>query len=271
MHARPKVSELFALSIQRLKKHFAGTYHIRVFAVISDAESEAVCNQYGIPFHFTENLPLGRKWNSGLKEVMAFDFDYLLIGSDDDIMSNQLLESYRPYIRKNIPHFGIKSLGFYCCQTQRALIFKYKYKTTKLVGCGRMLSRGLLEDVALRMEVKIQGPIQGFTKGSTCILSYKQASYFKAMDSVLFLSEKPNWSLWENTINRGLDNSCESYLVSQNYIPIVVPSEKILITDIKSSVNIWTFQSFIKLSTEVHPDQVLDFFSSKEKEHLSKV
>lgn len=135
---RPHITRLCFAGINRMRQH--PDYDIQVVAVISEEEMIPLCEEFGVDWVMHKNEPLGEKKNAGLKYCQQFEFDYLMEIGSDDLILNELLDSYKPYLGV-WDFFGIRdaayinSTGGQC----RRLISKATY------GAGRMIKRSLLE------------------------------------------------------------------------------------------------------------------------------
>lgn len=142
---RPEITELCFVGLERLRQH--PDFDINVLAVISEESMVPLCIRYNIDFVFHVNQPLGMKKNFGLQAAAKYDFDYLMEIGSDDLILNELLDSYKPFIAKGELFFGIRdaayidSEGGYC----NRLISQSTY------GAGRMIHRSLLEKCSFRM------------------------------------------------------------------------------------------------------------------------
>ena len=145
MFNRPRVSELFARRYHILKSYNPRLYRIGCIAAVSDDDSGAVCEAYGIHATYVENAPLGRKWNLAMEAALLLEFDYALILGDDDIMACELLDAYCDYMNASVPYFGVNELYVYSPLHDAAVRFTYPESVAKLVGCGRMIDRTAIE------------------------------------------------------------------------------------------------------------------------------
>lgn len=193
---RPEITELCFMGIDRLRKHPA--YNIQALAVISEPEMIPLCTKYNVKWIMTDNFPLGRKKNKGLIETSNFEFDYLMEIGSDDLITNELLDSYIPYFHK-YDFFGISDAAYIESENLacRRLIF---HKST--YGAGRCMSRRLLEDM--------------------------------------------NWNIWDNNLQRGLDNNSTLRIGTKGYTFYKVPPMDVPgVIDVKSQENLWKFNYFL--------------------------
>lgn len=141
---RPHITELCFVGINRLKKH--PDFDIEAVAVLSELDMIPLCEKYGINYTMHPNEPLGAKKNFGLQYCKNFDFDWLMEIGSDDLILNELLDSYKPYFEK-WNFFGIRDAAYLNSETGdcRRLISKATY------GAGRMIKRELLDKVEWKL------------------------------------------------------------------------------------------------------------------------
>jgi glycosyltransferase involved in cell wall biosynthesis len=137
---RPQITELCFMGINRLMKH--PDYDIQALAVISEDEMKPLCDRYGINYVYAENTPLGRKKNIGLKHAKEFDFEYMMEIGSDDLVFDDLLNKYKPFINKN-HFFGINDFAFIDTETNLCR----RQRNKGYYGAGRMISRYVLESM----------------------------------------------------------------------------------------------------------------------------
>lgn len=192
MHKRPKVSELFAIALNRFIAAAPKDYSIEVIASISEPEAEQICKKYGFNYIMTENISVSHKWNVGMTEAMNINFDYLMITGDDDLFSNELWSHYQSRINRKSDYFGLRSIYFYEPRTNEACRFKYPYD--KMIGCGRMMSRELIVTCTPLWE---QGLSSGLDHSSeTNILGHGFDLDFIDTTKPLAVDIKTNTNIW---------------------------------------------------------------------------
>jgi hypothetical protein len=275
MHERPLISELFAIAATRLKKENDSKYDVTIVSLVSDPESRLVCERYGIEIVKTVKRPLGRKWNQGIATVLErYTFDYMMQMGDDDIMSSSLLDLYAPAIAARLPYFGMKKLYFLDALSNMATRFTYKHETNKLVGCGRMFLRSALEATGYHTGIIPRKSCQyigvKLEKSVPVYLPTYQAKYLDAMHYA-DIHAGQRFSLFADGLMRGLDNHSEMSMVMNNYFPAVIETEKPLITDVKSRVNIWRFDQFSHLGESCKPSAAMAHWGDDEKEYYTKL
>ena len=274
MWNRPLVSELFAMSIQRVINDNKKDFDIILMATVTGAESKDVCRRYDIPFVEGPNNPVSRKWNRGLEEALKQQWDYLLIMGDDDIMSSDLLTHYKPYMEGGYNYFGVDTLYFYSPVQHRAVHYTYSYPTPQLIGCGCMISREAVEDTGWKVMAssKADIPYMGTTLPANHdrFLPMYQAKHLQGK-GILRINSAPVFQFWRDGIDRGLDSDKDNSLVFNGYRPYVVKTPAPMITDVKTKQNIWSFSHFTGLdypTTKV--ENATAFFSQEEKEFVKQ-
>lgn len=116
-------------------------YEIEAVAVISEESMIPLCEQYDVKYCFHENEPLGKKKNQGLKFCSQFDFDYLMEIGSDDLVTNDLLTHYKPYLSHGF--IGVRDLAYLDSETGICR----RVQSTSTYGAGRIISREYLERV----------------------------------------------------------------------------------------------------------------------------
>lgn len=269
MHKRPAISELFCMSALRLVEASKSKFDVRIYSLVSDDESEEICNRYNINVIRTVEAPLGRKMNNGIEEALAlWDWDYLLQISDDDVVSSNLLDIYEPYIKNRVPYFGVKEIYFLDAIKWRAVRYKYQYNTDKLMGCGRMFLREAIEKTGWTQVVipKNDYSFNGvkLKNNQPVRLPLYQARYLFAMECVTY-SSGPEFMLYDDEQVRSLDWVSEYKMLFNGYHPVAVETKFPMLTDIKSTVNIWEFDSYRIGGEKVKPEEAMSFWSGDEK------
>lgn len=106
---RPEVTRLHMQNVRRLAEYDPARFEIVPFYVVSEDWAQEMCNEFGYRFHRTENSPLGRKMNEGLRQFIDEPFDFMLGLGSDDFTSPEFLEEYLPYFETR-PIFGLKEV-----------------------------------------------------------------------------------------------------------------------------------------------------------------
>lgn len=139
---RPEVFEICLAGIKRLQQYAPERFKILPFFIVSEPEAAAQCERFGFDFIFHKNQPLGAKKNAGLKHVMEnYDFDYLMELGSDDLVTNDYLDYIEPYMAAGVGQFVPRDVYFIDIRTGQTA----HWRTDKILGAGRCISRGALE------------------------------------------------------------------------------------------------------------------------------
>lgn len=256
---RPEITEICFMGLKRLRER--SRFSIECLAVISEEEMIPLCEKYGIRWTMFANNPLGAKKNHGLNEAMKLEWDYLLEIGSDDLVKDELLEMYAEYAGK-YEMFGTKDSIVLDSETGRCI----RLQSDTIYGLGRCISRQVIEKHCFGFEVIAKEGImaQGRTtgKGKKGFFRVDQAAELKILGRVEVLGEA-KYKLWNDMIDRGLDNNSNYFLLTVGVGYKTVPTEKPLTIDIKSKVNIWPFNE--KLGTKYELNQALQGLSQEEQ------
>lgn len=143
---RPEITAICFEGIKRLQAYDPERFDITPFCVVSTEEDAALCEYYEFDHCMAPNIPLGRKWNIGLRQALDnLEWDYLVQIGSDDLLHSHLLESYDRIIQDGIPHAGVRDLYFVNPATREAISYTYSRTFYRLIGAGRIFSRTALE------------------------------------------------------------------------------------------------------------------------------
>lgn len=150
MYKRPAISELFLMALKRFV--IASGYECKLITIISESESfyNTLMYKKGGLIVSHNNFPLSNKWNYGIEKALTLGWDYLFLTDDDDFYNHELWEVYKPHIEAKADYIGLRSNYFYDLPTGEAVSFRFPME--RMTGCGRMLSRKLVEDCFPLME-----------------------------------------------------------------------------------------------------------------------
>jgi len=140
---RPYITEICFTGIKRMKTH--PDYEINALAVISEPEMIPLCEKYGIDWVMHDNNPLGAKKNFGLQKAKEFDFDFLMEIGSDDLILNELLTHYLPYLKFGF--IGVKDVAY--LDSSYGECRRHISKST--YGAGRVISRSILEKMGWKL------------------------------------------------------------------------------------------------------------------------
>lgn len=248
--------------MNRLNKEFnlSGTF------VTSTAEDFELVRRYA-PHHFNviqyENQPVSNKFNHGFFEAMKSDWDYLLIIGSDDLLSNEglqlLLDAGRPYV-------GFGEMHIFGAETHEWR--RFKYEEARLIGAGRLIAREALNSFVnrcttyFRKDQELGGIV--YKAHEPFEISVDGAKYLESIGLVKHISKPYNLGLWENGLNRAMDNSSELRLLMKGYTPFKVISDKVHVVDVKTDQNITSWSRF----ADVKPNDDPKWFMSYEEREI---
>lgn len=201
----------------------------KVICVVSEQWAKDLCDEYGFIWVEEENLPLGNKWNAGIKEVMKHDFDYLLQLGSDNLISPQIFDYYSELMEKGIDFFGTKQIYF--LEGDKAKL----HTNGECYGAARVFSKKMLDVVTKWVEAECltsnSGTYGAFTVGERVLMPKKYLS-------VHFRKLKEITMLWPSDINSCLDWNSEIHINLQGYPIHEVVMDVPHVLDIKSEVNV---------------------------------
>lgn len=241
---RPHIFKLCMKGLARLNKNAKDIY-LEPFCVVSEDWAEQYCLDKGIKYCWVENSPLGRKMNYGFGDAMKEDFDYLMQINSDTLLADELLEIYRPWFENKTHLFGIDKVHFVDSNAKASRRAKLVDYTLTICGAGKCLERKFLENYGYRVEVEWLNSYSGlwgsFSPGEKYILPVSKADVLVSQGAAK-ITGNPRWMLWPDGMNDTLDHSMNFRLIlwgcENKCIEI---GEKPLVLDLKSEVNIWTY------------------------------
>jgi len=251
---RPEITAICFRGLCRLREEF----DITALAVHSGGFEE-LCQLYDVIPLEHKNLPLGKKWNAGLREALKYDWDYLLTLGSDDLLSNELLRNYTWQDEAA----GINRCGILDTLTGETAIFDNSYA----IGCGRVIRRDVIERLGDMVTVKYRechvGPFGVITPGKQITISRHFLD--RIGQAEIISEEKTTPKLWGDDLNQGLDYSSDCLLNANGVIQKIYPSDKILALDLKSGVNIWPFEHYTK------KEFTIDWLSKEEEDAIRRL
>jgi len=275
MNKRHTVSRLWALGITRFIKAAPEGVECQVLVVASEDDSVPLCTEFGFEIHRHPNQPLGKKFNSGLQYAMEkLNWDYLLLMGDDDLISNEAWAHYLPVMQQGFPYFGFNSIYFYSPAQQKARLFSYAMQgcPDKLIGCGRVFRRDILDRVCWNATVMFRAE---YTTGDSYFPANKKvtvpvlyADYLHKLKVAEIHSEKPFFKFWKDEQQKGLDNESEVRLLNNGFFPFVIETDKPMMTDVKTGMNLWGYDHFISLGVDAKPDDAVEFMGEDEQDFI---
>lgn len=238
---RPEITELCFMGLQRLMKRG----NVKSLAVISEESMIPLCEKYDIDFIMHENLPLGKKKNALLNAMMKQDFDYAIELGSDDLIFDEVFEAYQPFMERGEDFFGSNKMIFVDaingeCRFYTALEAQYGIGW----GLGRCFSRKLLEATGGKKKIKaLTGIIceETIPEGVETFVDKRTAEGLVLQGFAEILESDRTFFLWDDDVNRCLDNNSNQRLAERGFKYKVVETSEPILADIKSDENIWGY------------------------------
>ena len=233
---RPEITKICFVGINRLIKN--SRLPIEAFAVISEESMIPLCKKYNINYTFYKNEPVGEKKNHGLNEAMKLKWDYLLEIGSDDLVKDELIDLYEPFLGK-YDLFGTKDAIVIDSENGRCM----RLNSDTTYGLGRCISRKALEcaygiDVLALEGIMASG--RTTAKGQQGFFKPEVARELETLGRVKLLG-KPRYRLWKDDINKGLDNNSDFFFMKNGIGHRAIKTTKPLVIDIKGPDNIWPY------------------------------
>ena len=251
------------MGLQRLMKYDPDRFQCSAFAVISEEEMIPLCKKYGIDYLMYDNLPVGKKKNAGLDVVIKKDFDYLIELGSDDILCNKLLDYYEPLMKSGEDFFATKNIAFIDGVDGQARIWQYDPNLVQ--GLGRCMSKKLLTTMTGKIMVRAKTAIISddnlLCENEKGFLNPNQVK--ELAEWVEIIPNEIGTFMWNNNINRGLDNDSTTRILGKGFTFKLVETPEPLMADIKSDENIWGYNP--ELGDDYDLEKFLSKLSQKEK------
>lgn len=261
---RPEITELCFMGLKRLMKH--DKVNASAFAVISEESMIPLCKKYGIEYLMYENIPVGRKKNAGLDEVLKKDFDYMIELGSDDVIQDKLIDHYLPFMEIGEDFFGSRNFCFIDGPMGQCMEWQCDPDPNFNPGLGRCMSKKLLMSmsgkVMVKANVSILSDANVISEGESGFLEPDQAETFSKLGWAEILPNEIKTFMWGN-MNRGLDNDSSARIFSKGYKFKWVETPEPLMADIKSDENIWMFNP--ELGKPYDLEKFLNGLSKEEK------
>lgn len=248
VHGRLPILKVCLAGIERLKKN--KEIEFSSLAVCSTKQEASILRKHGCHVVITENTPLGRKKNTGLREALKLEWDYLMELGSDDLIHESLLDAYVSLMHAGVDFFGVKNVMFYDTESKQVAQWENGFP----IGAGRMIRRGVLEGVKNKVRVKITkhfaSPNMLGIPGKEMLLPNQIATDLIGSNVAVKIADEP-WCLWNDEKMSGLDNNSMITICSHGYKVKTVESEYWQVLDIKSAENINSFDWFTPVNYDV--------------------
>lgn len=276
MNKRPAVSKLWARCINRFIASAPEGYECRVHVAYSEEETMDLCTFSGFESSRHPNHPIGRKLNKGLLNCLKYEWDYLLIMGDDDFLLPEAWNYYKEAMEAGFPYFGFGDILFYSPQAGKARHFDYADSGSrqKLMGCGRMIHRQAVEQCGWNAEIKFpkdyrHGGVE-YPGGVSLTMPAYRAAYLVNLGVAEATNGEPFFEMWNEKLQRGLDNDSEIRLLFNGHPPYCIPTDKPMMLDLKAEANLWHFAHFVGISKTVPEADALAFFTESEQAYIKE-
>ncbi len=136
--------DLVQINIDLLKKQ---TKPCKILLIVSSPKDKLFAIKNKVDWIYTDNQPLGKKWQIGLYECKKYNPNAILINGSDDLLSPNWIEKTYPFIKKHKYDIVGKS-NWYLLDLIEKEPYKISYKNNNiLLGAGRLISRNILDEI----------------------------------------------------------------------------------------------------------------------------
>lgn len=151
-YKRPRIFNVFLQNFVYLKKLFRAVVDLKL-VVVGDKETDEqnyyLAERYdaSIIWVQSENLPLGRKWNSGLSAIKDIEADYIMIMGSDDFIDKKLIERYIQLAKSGVDYVGVIDL-YFMNSVNGEMGYWPGYMDARrgeTIGCARMIKKEIAE------------------------------------------------------------------------------------------------------------------------------
>jgi hypothetical protein len=246
----------------------ANRLNLRVFAGVHCDSDAMVVQDYAREHElfWATNDP-SAKFNKALFLAYEAGYDHFVIMGDDDSVSKEVLGDY--------DHAGFSRNHYVDTRTGSVGLHDYtrKHSYPKVIGAGRVLSRKVVEDTCFDVRAEVirdhDDPFLRFKVGSVHSWNMNTAKMFEQLGVVKIIST--NYiGLWPSNLKRGMDWRADYRLIASGYIPYLIDKhyQRVHVTDVKSSVNIWPYSILEKDLSDATINDATWFMDEDEKEYL---
>jgi len=139
---RENITKICFDNLKELQKK----YNIEVMCIISETWAKMLAFEYGFKYVEAPNECLGTKMNIGVEAALKCEFDYFMNLGSDDIITERLIEIYKPFIDDKRAMFGSTKATFIDSQSKNVKRLDYKF----MFGAGRMIRKDVLVDCVVK-------------------------------------------------------------------------------------------------------------------------
>lgn len=141
-HNRVEISKIFWENAQDIG--------LDVIAIVSDVENKELAQKYALKVIWSDNKPLGAKWQKGIVELKNYDFDFFLLLGSDDLISQKLLDIYKKEFETNqTKYIGLMDAVAMDFKSKLFRLFNgYRtHRRGESLGSGRVMHKSILEQL----------------------------------------------------------------------------------------------------------------------------
>ena len=125
---RPEITELVYKGFDRMQSILKEEgVDSEVLVVSSEDDQTKMAKDRGYHVCETENSPLGRKYNNGMKKALELEWDYMLEMNSNNLLSSLYVRIWLAAARENTPMFG--SQHFYVMLNDRIRFKEFKRRS----------------------------------------------------------------------------------------------------------------------------------------------
>lgn len=262
LNERPTISRIMLNCAQRLD--------VRVVAACHNEADAALVYEYGGDVVLVKDNNPAAKFNAALFAAIASseNFTHFIIMGDDDSISDEVLK------HGDKDFVGFADNHYVDTETGKVGLHDYRRNTPypKPIGAGRMISRRAIYDTAYFVDCRVireHGDIYcRFKQGDNIRMRLSVAQMLERMGFVKII-EREYIGLWPVLSKTGLDYRSDLRLIRSGFIPHIIESDKVHVTDFKSQRNIWQFGILENKMTTSTLDEATWFMSEHEREYVN--
>lgn len=224
--------------------------NVDVLIVGSEPDHKKLATKYKFQYCEYENK-LGAKLNYALSVALKSEWDYLMQIGSDDIIHPDLFQEYKKYY--GLPVFGIDKCYMHEHATGETKLFSYNREA--ILGAGRMISRHAIEQSSICFEVKpfiqLSDGTNNYHRNRVAKVPASIAKSWVKSGHAEMVNESITVQLWDPNAMRSMDSYSQKQLTLHGFNFTVMETEKVLLCDIKSEVNIVKFETLSMPSVEL--------------------
>jgi len=214
--------------------------YVDALIVGSEYDHEKLAKKYSFKYCSHENI-LGAKLNHALSIALKSEWDYLMQIGSDDLIHPDIFEAYKPHYGQDI--FGIDKCYMHEQNSGKTKLFTYSGGA--LLGAGRMISRKAIEQTAICHEVKpltqLSNGTETWNRNRPVKVPQKIANSWIESGHANLINDTKTIHLWNPAAMKGMDSYSQKLLSSNGFDFNVIEPETVLLCDVKTETNIFSF------------------------------